>query len=46
MAKKYMKIDFSKVILTDESWVAFDWPDGWAKGWILSYSDMPVAKRN
>ena len=24
--------------------VSFDWPDGWAKGWILSNSDIPVAK--
>ena len=28
-----------------ESHVIFDGPDGWAKGWILSNSDMLVAKR-
>ena len=26
-----------------ESQVTFDGPDGWAKGWILSNSDMAVA---
>ena len=31
-AKKYMKINFCKVFFTDESWVTFDRPDGWAKG--------------
>ena len=40
-----MKIDFSKVIFMDESQVTFDGPNGWAKRWILSNSDVPVAKR-
>ena len=29
----------------DESRVTFDGPGGWAKGWILSYSDMLVDKK-
>ena len=40
-----MKINFSKVIFMDESRVTFDGPDEWARGWILSNSHMPVAKR-
>ena len=28
-----------------ESWVTFDRPDGWAKEWILSNSDVTVDKR-
>ena len=34
------------MIFLDESQVMCDEPDGWAKGWILSNSDMPVAKRS
>ena len=30
----------------EESQVTNKWPDGWAKRWILSNSDMPVAKRS
>ena len=40
-----MKIDFSLIIFIDETQVTFDGPDGWVKGWILSNSHMPVAKR-
>ena len=40
-----MKIDFSKVVFTDESQVTFDGADGWAKGRILSNSDVPVVKK-
>ena len=40
-----MKIDFSKVIFTDKSRMTFDGSDWWAKGRILSNSDMSVAKR-
>ena len=40
-----MKIDFSKVIFTDESQVTFDRPDGWAKGWNFSNADVPLAKK-
>ena len=40
-----MKIDFSIVIFTAESWMTFEGTDGWGKVWILSNSDVPVAKR-
>ena len=43
--KKHMEIVFSKVIFTGESQITFDGPDGWAKGWILSNSDVPMAER-
>ena len=44
-AKKYMKIYFSKLIFPGASHVTFDWPDGWPKAFILSYSKIPVVKR-
>ena len=40
-----MKVDFSKVIFMDKSWVMFDGLDGWTKGWILSTSAMFVANK-
>ena len=40
-----MKMVFSKVIFMDESQMAFDGPDGWAKQWVLSKSDVPGAKK-
>ena len=40
-----MKIDFSKVIFMDEPQVIFDRSNEWVKGWILSNSDVLVAKR-
>ena len=43
-AKKYIKIDFSKVIFMDKSRVTFDGHDGWAKGWVLFNSDVLVVK--
>lgn len=33
-AKKYMKMDMSHVLFTDETRGTFDGPDGWAKGWV------------
>ena len=42
LAKKYLKIEFSKVNFL---LVTFDGPDGWAKGWIIFNSDVSVAKR-
>ena len=38
--KNYIKIDLSKVIFTDETHDI-----GWAKGWILSHSNVPLVKR-
>ena len=40
-----MKIDFSKVIPTDESRVTFDGPDGLVQREILSNSGVLVAKK-
>ena len=34
-ATKYLKLDFKKVIFTDECRATLDGPDGWASGWIL-----------
>ena len=33
-AKKYMKLDFSQVVFSDEYRATLDGPDGFAKGWI------------
>ena len=43
--KKYMKINFSKVIFRNKSQVTFDELDRRVKGWILSTSNVFVAKR-
>ena len=41
-ATKYMKVDFSKVIFTDECRASLDGPGGWSKGWILYDESVPV----
>ena len=38
--KKYMRIDFFKVIIKDESRVIFNIPLRWIKRWILFNSDV------
>ena len=44
-AKKYMKVDFSKVIFTDECHATLDGPDGWSRGWIIKGESDPVRLR-
>ena len=44
-AKKYMKLDFSKVIFTDECRATLDGPDGWSKGWICNDESIPSRLR-
>ena len=38
-AKKNMKVDFSKVLFTDETRATLDGPDGWSKGWVVNGRD-------
>ena len=40
-AEKYMKVDFSKVIFTDECCATLDWPDSW----IIEGESIPVRLR-
>ena len=35
-AEDNMKVDFSKVLFTDEVRVTLDGPDGWNKGWVIN----------
>ena len=39
--KKYMKLDFSNVVFTDESRVTLDGPDGWRRGWVINENRPP-----
>lgn len=41
-AKKYMKVDFTQVIFTDECLATLDGPDGWVRGWVSLDHSPPV----
>jgi hypothetical protein len=44
-AARYMKLNFSNVIFTDECRATLDGPDGFARGWILDGLDVPSRLR-
>ena len=44
-ASKYLKLDFSTVLFTDECRVTLDGPDSFARGWIVKGLDVPVRVR-
>lgn len=44
-AKKYLKTDFSKLPLTDETRVTLDGPEGWGCSWITTGHRAPLAIR-
>ena len=44
-ARKYLKLDFSTVIFTDECRATLDGPDGWRRGWVLDKRSVPGVMR-
>ena len=44
-AKQYMKLDFHRVVFTDECRASLDGCDGWARGWLLHGTSSPVRLR-
>ena len=41
-AKKYLKLDFSKVLFTDECRATLDGLDGWSRGWLVEGQRAPL----
>ena len=44
-AQKYLKLDFQRVLFTDEARATLDGPDGWAKIWNLNGTPTPYRFR-
>ena len=44
-AKSYMKVDFSRVMFTDECRATLDGPDGFARGWVVFKQSPPIRLR-
>ena len=40
-AKQYMKLDFRRVIFSDECRVTLDGPDGFCRGWLHTATEIP-----
>ena len=40
-----LKTDFNKLVLTENSKIMLDGPDGWSNGWVLQDREAPVIKR-
>ena len=44
-AEKYMKLDFSRVVFSDECRATLDGPDGFATGWVLKNETPTIFRR-
>ena len=44
-AKTYMKVDFSRVMFTDECRATLDGPDGFSRGWVKLNQTPPIRLR-
>ena len=41
-AKKYLKLDLSKVLFTDKCRATLDRPDGWSREWLVEGQRAPL----